>query len=82
MKQCGATSISDGIFSVGISERGEMRSENDDLPLSWKAAWGRCTQNDDLQGSSTKCLLFVGDDDEDEDDDADDVSDGKADNLQ
>ena len=59
-----------------------MRSENDDLPLSWKAAWGRCTQNDDLQGSSTKCLLFAGDDDEDEDDDADDVSDGKADNLQ
>ena len=55
--------------------------ENDDLPLSWKAAWGRCTQSDVLQGSSTKLLLLAGHD-EDEDDDADDVSDGKADNLQ
>ena len=45
-----------------------MRNENDDLPLSWRAAWDRCTQSDDLQGSSTKCLLSAGDDDDDDDD--------------
>ena len=62
-----------------------MRNENDDLPLSWRAAWDRCTQSDDLQGSSTKCLLSAGDDDDDdaeEDDVADEVSNGKAHNLQ